>query len=311
MDERLKVQLWSLYHYPIYKWRSWHTRRLRKRLQILNSEETVKQIISSRLSVSRYGDGELQMVSHYMQRGDASNFSVDTFQNYDPQLGKRLYEIITRLPDQSQGLLVCLPYQFKRPNISNLYGELFWEREWLSRQNILEQCDASRIFGDTNFTRFYLGRKDITDYPAYISLMQKIWTGRDVVIVEGSLSRLGIGNNLFDPAKTIKRVICPATNAFGKYSEILERVKMIAQPEDLVLLALGHTATILASDLYSLGYQAIDIGHVDIEYEWYRMGAKSKVAIPNKYVNEVAFGRIVETSLEDQEYLAQIVAQVE
>lgn len=49
----------------------------------------------------------------------------------------------------------------------------------------------------------------------------------------------------------------------------------------LVLIALGHTATVLAYDLAEVGYQAIDIGHIDIEYEWFLMRA------PKKYLSRI------------------------
>ena len=42
------------------------------------------------------------------------------------------------------------------------------------------------------------------------------------------------------------------------------------------LLPLGPAATVLAYDLFKAGYQAIDVGHVDVEYEWWRMGAHKK-----------------------------------
>ena len=42
----------------------------------------------------------------------------------------------------------------------------------------------------------------------------------------------------------------------------------------------------MAYDLNKLGYQAIDVGHVDIEYEWFLMKATEKVKLQNKYVNE-------------------------
>ena len=47
----------------------------------------------------------------------------------------------------------------------------------------------------------------------------------------------------------------------------------------LILIALGPTATILAYDLYKLGYRAIDIGHIDIEYEWFLRKANTKIPI--------------------------------
>lgn len=79
--------------------------------------------------------------------------------------------------------------------------------------------------------------------------------------------------------------------------------------DDLILIALGHTATVLAYDLSKLGYQAIDIGHIDIEYEWLRMGAKRKMPVPNKYVNEVREGRI-DTDLNDVTYQSQIIGRI-
>lgn len=54
------------------------------------------------------------------------------------------------------------------------------------------------------------------------------------------------------------------------------------------------TATALSYDLTKDGYQAIDIGHIDLEYMWMKMGAKTQCAIPGKYVNEVPFGDVVE-----------------
>ena len=77
----------------------------------------------------------------------------------------------------------------------------------------------------------------------------------------------------------------------------------------LILLALGPTATVLAYDLSKLGYQAIDIGHIDIEYEWFLQGAKEKVAIENKYVGEAKGGRDIK-SIDNKEYLQQIKVKI-
>ena len=42
----------------------------------------------------------------------------------------------------------------------------------------------------------------------------------------------------------------------------------------------------LAYDLSELGYRALDIGHVDIEYEWFLQKATEKVKISGKYTSE-------------------------
>ena len=56
------------------------------------------------------------------------------------------------------------------------------------------------------------------------------------------------------------------------------------------------------------GYQAIDVGHVDVEYEWWRMGAHKKVKLERKYVNETAIGSEVADA--GEEYRKQIIAQI-
>ena len=76
-------------------------------------------------------------------------------------------------------------------------------------------------------------------------------------------------------------------NAFERYNEIFESVKKYGKNKTIIL-ALGPTATILAYDLSKLeGYTAVDLGHIDIEYEWFLRGVKKRKAIPGKFVNEV------------------------
>ena len=116
-----------------------------------------------------------------------------------------------------------------------------------------------------------------------------IWENRNVIIVEGELSRLGVNNDLFDSAKSIKRILGPAEHAFDKYEELLTTAERVGNSVDeaLFLISLGPTATVLSFDLFSKGFQAIDIGHIDNDYEFFLRGAKERIAIPGKYVNNV------------------------
>lgn len=303
--EKIKKMLWILYYYPTYGFNYWKTRHLRGLLKVMDSEATISYICENGCSVSRYGDGELQMMSHYLQNGSPDDFHVDTFQNFNRDLAQRLVEIYQRRNNQH---LVCLPYSFKKAVGYNVYESLFWKREWLGRHEMLDALSLDKTFGDTNFTRFYMGRHDICDYPGYVTRIKQIWDKKEVLIVEGNKSRLGVGNDLFDNSKKIERILCPSTNAYDKYEEILKAGKTAGKGK-LVLIALGHTATVLAYDLSCAGIQAIDIGHVDIEYEWFRMKAKSKKPVPNKYVNEVPEGRI-NHDFKDANYLSQIILNI-
>ena len=137
-----------------------------------------------------------------------------------------------------------------------------------------------------------------------------------MIIIEGDKVRLGVGNDLFVNAKSVSRIICPSVNAWSVYNDILqdgtEIIKQKAQPladSPLVLCALGMTATVLAYDLALNGIQAIDLGHLDIEYSWMLMGAKSKMAVEGKYVNEASDGKSVGAS-KDARYLSEIIARI-
>ena len=305
MCENIKVFVWRLIFTPYYRIKYAFTYLERKNLQILDSEKTVSYIIKNHCSVARLGDGEFQMITHYMQNGTVENFHVDSFQNYSLHLAERLLEV---LKSDGKDILICIPYAFRKSSVYRGYGRTFFEREWLLRKKLVTPIVGLRLLGDSCFTRFYLGRKDIKNKKRYVSLLKKIWEGKQILIVEGEQSRLGVGNDLFDNVAVISRILCPIVNAFDKYECILELVDCCSK-EKLVILALGHTATILAFDLSKRGYQAIDLGHLDIEYEWMRMKATKKVPIKDKYVNEIHKGRI-STEMQDALYQSQIIGRV-
>lgn len=136
--------------------------------------------------------------------------------------------------------------------------------------------------------------------------MRGIWDGRDITIIEGGKTRFGVGNDLISNAKSCERILGPAVNAFGRYDELLEQARKIGR-DRLVLIALGHTATVLAYDLAAEGYQALDIGHLDIEYEWFLRGADKKIPVEGKYVNEAPLGRDVPETISDEKYNSEII----
>ena len=79
----------------------------------------------------------------------------------------------------------------------------------------------------------------------------------------------------------------------------------------LILIALGPTATVLSYDLALIGYWAIDIGHVDLEYEWMKNGALQQEKVKGKYVNEVIDGNQVESEFYGKkEYEEQIICKI-
>ena len=87
---------------------------------------------------------------------------------------------------------------------------------------------------------------------------------------------------------------------------------MYAPKGALVIIALGPTATIMAYDLAKLGYQALDLGHFDIQYEYHIRGIHTKEPIPGKYVNEASTaGQTVDDSaIRDNRYYMSIIDKI-
>ncbi len=266
--------------------------------QIKSVEETYEKILKDHVSVSRFGDGEFKWMADLPQ---------NTFQNPSKEMQRRLIEISK---SDLENHIVCLSDTFGDLKQFNAYGREFWgcfmgmyRKKWMSF------LKPGKVYYNTNMTRPYMDYVDKSPCAMRFAMLKKIWQDRKVVLIEGEKSRLGVGNDLFSTAASVQRILAPATNAFDKYNELLERACQL-EKDTLVLIALGPTATILAYDLAKSGYQALDIGHVDVEYEWFQMGATSKVPIKNKYVNESLQGRNI-GELQDAEYISQIIDRIE
>lgn len=56
--------------------------------------------------------------------------------------------------------------------------------------------------------------------------------------------------------------------------------------------------------------QIIDLGHIDSEYEWYQMGATSKVKLPNKHTAEFNYDTDI-TYTADTTHDSQIITKIQ
>lgn len=268
--------------------------------RISDTDDTIKQIIDTRCSVSRFGDGEF-----YVMDGGGNGF-----QHPDKRLRQRLTEVFT---SHEPGLMVCVPHTWIDQSNLKHTVKVFYKRFLLNNNGyIFKHIDYGRQYGDALFSRFYMDYADKDLCRRRIEKIKEIWKGRDVYIVEGRLTRMGVGNDLFAGANSVRRILGPSRSAFDKYDKLLSAVcKLVPKQEcSLVLIAMGMTATVLAYDLCREGYQAIDIGHLDVEYEWMLMGARGKVPIPSRFVNEANNYDSVE-ACDDSAYREEIIAEVE
>lgn len=261
--------------------------------KVKDRHETLEILLNSNKSIARYGDGEFNLI-----------YGNDlAFQKYSEELAKRLKEI---LKDNDENIMVGIPNKFGSLANETQGSADFWRRFLVyNRAFVYSTLDMDKLYYDTDVTRPYMGNKNKSECGEIFEKFKKLFSGKNLIIVEGKFSRLGYNNDLFNRAKSIKRILCPAKNAFSKYNEILEECKQHSK-DNLFIIALGPTATVLAYDLAKSGYRALDLGHIDIEYEWFLQGATKKVPIKNKYVNEAKTGKI-STGLNDETYEKEIL----
>ena len=266
---------------------------------ILDTKASLEKIIDEKCSVARFGDGEFNLI----RGGDLG------FQQADGRLASRLKDVLN---SDINWLEIGLPDVFGDLSDYEIKAARFWKSYMgMYRGEMVRLIDKNKIYLNTNMTRFWSGYKNKGQVKKIIGLYKKIWKDRNVVFVEGELTRMGVGNDLFDGVSSVQRILCPAKNAWNKYSEILATILELNLNENtLFILALGPTATVLAYDLTKAGYQALDLGHLDVQYEYSLRNANGKIALEGKYVNENTAGREVSDSIIDADYQNSVIARI-
>lgn len=272
-----------------------------KGLKVFSEEETLNEIIINNKSIARYGDGEFCLIFGSSIR----------FQKYNKILSNRLIKVLNSNENKLLiGINIFSDIKYIErftDNVKHFY--INWIEN--NKIKIAKILNKTKNYYSSLITRFYIEykNKNRTKIQKYISLVKKLWEKKDILIVEGENTKMGIGNNLINNANSIKRIICPSLNAFNMHNKIISEINKFNK-NILILIALGPTATILAYDLTKLGYQAIDVGHLDIEYEWYLRNATTKINIKNKYVNEVNEGKSKIFKEKNKFYNKQIIKRI-
>lgn len=269
----------------------------RRTPHVLSIENTIQKILKEKLSVIRFGDGEISMI-------DGINIG---FQKHTDDLAKKL---ALAIKFQHPNLLICIPGIWGDLSVFKPHAYAFNMHHLYRHGHVWKRLlSYNQTYGDTNMTRPYLAYKNKDQALVAFTLLKRLWEGLDIVIVEGSKTRLGVGNDLLSSAYRIRRILCPAEHAFTSYNKIRSAIHTHVSKDTLLLLSLGPTAKILGLELFQLGYRVIDIGHIDMEYEMFLRNEPLLKKVPHKYFNEI--NERDPTDCEDPDYLQQIITIIE
>lgn len=228
--------------------------------RVIEEYETVRTIIRERASIARYGDGEFHLVRGTKQK----------CQPFHSDLQLKLAAI---LHSKDPRLLVGIPRIYdgyvkkNAPEKWEFWGCMI--HRWQRFMDLEKQYYSAFVTRPDSVPAIV--RAD------YWDLWKEVWKGRKIVHVvganchvdgaaySGSAYRLAKAPGLFDTAEGSEVLTFKGYDAFSDYDEIIASVKRFSG-DWVVCISLGPTATALAADLCTLGYQALDIGHLPMFY---------------------------------------------
>lgn len=245
--------------------------------QIISAYDTVSKIINEKKCLARFGDNEFEQILGRRRTN---------YQDVDDQLGIRLREV---LQSKEDNLLIAIADNYGRlDKYTSMAASAI--RQYLgngTREEHMQLLDLDRTYYDAYLSRPYYMYKDKDGAIERFNHIRQLWDSRDVLVVEGEHTRFGVGNDLLDNARSVQRILTLDKNCFSVYDKLLQKVKAVGK-DKLILIVLGPVATIMAYDLAKTeDYWAVDIGQLDVEYEWCLRQTTERCDIPYKTVSEV------------------------
>ncbi len=242
--------------------------------KIMSFNKTINYILNNRCSVSRFGDGEFSYMLGNDMKFEKANIEKANL-------------LISSFKTNNKKVLICITSAFRplRNNFTKNVNKYYKDYMLANYRSISKFFNYKYNYGDALFTRFYMDYKNKNKIiiKKKISLIKRLWEERNLLIVEGINTKLGVGNKLFDNAKIIRRIICPNNGCMEILNKISKTIQKHYNSNDLVLLSLGAAASYLSVFLSTTkDIQCIDVGHIDIEYIWFLNGLEEKTLIDGK-----------------------------
>lgn len=242
------------------------------KLDVKNETETVEILAKSPKSLARYGDGEVSLMW-----GEDS-----AFQNYDPELARKMKEILIRKRDNlyvglnSSYFQSPTKYSNRNRKFYRLYGTSY-------RRYFNEVCDPENTYLDACCFGGYFRQGDQFDLDAHFVKVRELFRGKNITIICGKGILDPLEYDLFGLANSKKIIDAPKKNAFSEYNSLLKTIISTTPKDNLICIILGMTATVLAADLADEGYIAWDVGHAAKDYDAYMKKVEKTDDVMDKF----------------------------
>jgi FkbM family methyltransferase len=208
------------------------------KLQVMTEDETLDALLAGK-SIARFGDGEFKLA---LGRGRGLKQQLNS-----PELKARLLEILECKGDY----IVAIPRLNKANPKNQFWRDLFPRVEHLFRTDY--------VYGSSLISR--PDNAPWIDNAAYYAKIEQLWANKHTVFVWGG-SRKSFTPSQFRNTKSFESIQSLPEQAWKDVPNILARLDTLPQKPDVVILALGPTATAIIPDIVARGIQGIDIGHL-------------------------------------------------
>lgn len=238
----------------------------KNKIEVCSVDETIDELLQTNKSMVRFGDGDIVLISGHEEGS----------QRALPGIADSLIEILKYRYDD---LMIAIPGVFEDLSIYGKKSQKFWKIHLLfERSNYEKYCCSGKKYYNSFISRFYYLFQDKSQCQKWVDKIKLIWKDKDIVVIEGGRTHNGVGNDLFQTARSVERIIGPSSDAYEVVDQIVDYCKQY--PKDRVfLVSLGIAAKSLTQKLFLEGYRVIDIGQLDMEYEWYLSGTLDKVKL--------------------------------
>lgn len=227
----------------------------RKKLTILNTDETLDLIEKSNKSFVRTGDGEIKAM---MGENHA-------FQKYEKEVTDRL---INLLEQPRENVLVGVNRNYFIP-LNQMDDNWYYSRNAYDfRKYYLKHCNKKNQYIDATCISGRQYSDDMKKRQHY-DRWKKLFKGKDLVIICGEGILDAFEYDVFELANSKDYVYGPKTNAWDKHDEIINKITDNVSKDKILVFILGQAGKAMIPELTDMGYICWDVGHLAKYYNAY------------------------------------------
>lgn len=235
----------------------------------LITEQKMLKMLQKGASMSRFGDGEFEalLMSNPNNR----------YQKPSEALSEKLIEILKNKSNE-EFIVAIPPFNPKYNNTQRYYKQIsFFETFWMKNWDRLNSYLTQKIYGNSFISR------DSAFYSVDVSEYRKIWEGKKVVFIVSREGRFEMDDRLFGNMLEKSYIYVSPSHAFSDLEFVLKEVSKYSK-DHIFFISAGVAATVFAYEIYKMGYQALDFGHLPNCYRQYlgETAAPERLPIVNK-----------------------------